>query len=201
MILGQKVFFWATGRRWKLKIFLNFVDSLWRHNTFMKYSFLSDINFIWRSFRNTHNFSKWTTQFVWISSKVSYFSYFKRISRDPNSENGRFWQKIFWRIFSVTDIYQIAKNKDFLRPAPFETAWFLQKVSLKVKDPPLSWNNQFFGSTWDGVVNIRKVGAVAGWGLGVYGSNRFGCSNKVFLRKWELKSTWFLEIKRVQVKY
>ena len=131
MILGQKIFFWATGRRWKLKIFLNFVDSLWRHNTFMKYSFLSDINFIWRSFRNTHNFSKWTTQFEWISSKVSYFSYFKRISRDPNSENGRFWQKIFWRIFSVTDIYQIAKNKDFLRPAPFETAWFLQKVSLK----------------------------------------------------------------------
>ena len=129
MILGQKIFFWATGRRWKLKIFLNFDDSLWRHNTFMKYSFLSDINFIWRSFRNTHNFSKWTTQFVWISSKVSYFSYFKRISRDPNSENGRFWQKIFWRIFSVTDIYQIAKNKDFLRPAPFETAWFLQKVT------------------------------------------------------------------------
>ena len=133
MIFGQKIFFWATGRRWKLKIFLNFDDSLWRHNTFMKYSFLSDINFIWRSFRNTHNFSKWTTQFVWISSKVSYFSYFKRISRDPNSENGRFWQKIFWRIFSVTDIYQIAKNKDFLRPAPFETAWFLQKVSLKYK--------------------------------------------------------------------
>ena len=146
MILGQKIFFWATGRRWKLKIFLNFDDSLWRHNTFMKYSFLSDINFIWRSFRNTHNFSKWTTQFVWISSKVSYFSYFKRISRDPNSENGRFWQKIFWRIFSVTDIYQIAKNKDFLRPAPFETAWFLQKVSLK---------QMFFQYVW--ALNINGI--------------------------------------------
>ena len=133
MILGQKIFFWATGRRWKLKIFLNFVDSLWRHNTFMKYSFLSDINFIWRSFRNTHNFSKWTTQFVWISSTISNFSYFKRISRGPNSENRCFWQKIFWHIFSVTDIYHITKNKDFLRPSlpkmP-KTARFLQTMSL-----------------------------------------------------------------------
>ena len=110
MIFGQKIFFWASRRRWKLEIFLNFNESLWRHDAFMKYTFIFDINFIWKSFRSTTNFSKWMTQFVWISSAISNFSYSKPNSRGPNSKNRRFCD-----IFSVTDIYRISKIENLLR--------------------------------------------------------------------------------------
>ena len=56
-------------------------------------------------------------QFVWISSAILYFLYFKANSSGPNSENKRFLQRKFWDISSVTDIYHISKNKDFLRPS------------------------------------------------------------------------------------
>ena len=114
---GPKNIFLSNREALKTQNIFKFRWLIMTSQHFYEIQFLSDINFIWRSFRNTHNFSKWTTQFVWISSTISNFSYFKRISRGPNSENRCFWQKIFWHIFSVTDIYHITKNKDFLRPS------------------------------------------------------------------------------------
>ena len=115
----------------------------------MKYTFIFDINFIWKSFRSTTNISKWMTQFVWISSAISNFSYSKPNQGAQTPKIDVFGKKKFWDIFSVTDIYHISKNKDFLRPS-------LSKLPDSYRKCLLRTNNIVFDFSDDLIVFHRK---------------------------------------------